>query len=596
MRTPIKLAGMLAACAALCAGIGASANTPAPLPRPNFVVIVIDDAGFTDLGAYGGEARTPNIDALAQRGAQFSRYYSSPLCSPSRAMLLTGVDNHRTGLATIEEVLPPEHRGQPGYTMHLEPGVTTVASRLQSNGYRTYATGKWHLGHAEGDLPNAHGFDRSLVLDASGADNWEPRPYMPYYQTAPWFEDGAPAEMPESFYSSELIVDRMIEYLDADRQSAEPFFAYVAFQAVHIPVQAPREFTQHYEGVYESGWQALREQRWRRAQELGLIPPNAPLGPMAAGLRDWDALSADEQAIYARSMAVHAGMLEAMDAQIGRLISYLQERGLAENTIFVVTSDNGPEPSNPLAETGFSFWMNTHGYTRRVEDLGERRSYVFIGPEFASATASPGALFKFYTSEGGVHVPLIVAGPGVQPARIDARAFVTDIAPTILARANARVTPSDERILMTGRSLANMLLGDPTPVRGPDDVIGIEVSGNSALYRGAYKLVRNQPRWGDGQWRLYNIETDPGETQDLAAAQPALFASMREAYDAYTRANGVLDLPPGYDVQHQVARNALMRQVQHYWWVLAIAALLIIGLIVLLATVLRKALRRRQPA
>src|SRR5690606_11569213 len=166
--------------AALCFGIAALLGGDAPgqtmgAGRPNFVVIVIDDAGFTDLGAYGGEARTPNIDALAQRGAQFTRYYTSPLCAPSRAMLLTGVDAHRTGVATIPEVLPPEHVGQPGYTMRLEPGVATVATRLREGGYRTYITGKWHLGHGPGDLPNEHGFDRSLVLDASGADNWEPR-------------------------------------------------------------------------------------------------------------------------------------------------------------------------------------------------------------------------------------------------------------------------------------------------------------------------------------------------------------------------------------------------------------------------------------
>jgi len=590
MRSRTKLAGLITTCAVLCLGAGASAQTEPP-PRPNFVLIVIDDAGFTDLGAYGGEARTPNIDALAQRGAQFSRYYSSPLCSPSRAMLLTGVDNHRTGLATIEEVLPPEHRGQPGYTMHLEPGVTTIASRLQSNGYRTYATGKWHLGHAEGDLPNAHGFDRSLVLDASGADNWEPRPYMPYYQTAPWFRDGAPAEMPANYYSSNLIVDQMIEYLEADRTSTEPFFAYVAFQAVHIPVQAPREFTEHYNDVYDGGWQALREQRWRRAQEFGLIPQNAPLGAMPAGLRDWNALPPEEQAIYARSMAVHAGMLEAMDAQIGRLISYLQDRGLDQNTIFIVVSDNGPEPSNPIIENGFTLWMATHGYTRHVENLGERRSYVFIGPEFASATASPGTLFKFYTAEGGVHVPLIVAGPGVQPGRIDARAFVTDIAPTMLERAGI-ATQADERIPITGRSLSSLLSGAATTVRSDDDVIGIEVSGNSALYRGAYKLVRNQPRWGDGHWRLFNIETDPGETQDLAQSQPELFASMREAYDAYARANGVLELPPGYDVQRQVARNALMRQLQAYWWVLALALAVALVLVAAAVKIVRHNLLR----
>jgi len=588
----LRLASAALACCALLLGADAPAQARGA-PRPNIVVIVIDDAGFTDLGAYGGEARTPNIDALAQRGAQFSRYYSSPLCAPSRAMLLTGVDAHRTGVSTIPEVIPPEHVGQPGYTLRLEPGVITLADRLRAGGYRTYATGKWHLGHGEGDLPNSHGFDRSLVLDASGADNWEPRSYMPYYRDAPWFEDGARAEMPANFYSSELIVDRMIEYLEADRaQESEPFFAYVAFQAVHIPVQAPPEFTERYEGVYDAGWEALRDQRWRRAQELGFVPADAPQAALHPSLRAWSDLPTEEQALYARSMQVHAGMLESMDHHIGRLIAYLQSRGLAENTIFVVTSDNGPEPSNPLPERGFTQWMAVNGYTRDLDNLGERRSYVFIGPEFASATAAPGALFKFYTTEGGVHVPLIFAGPGVEQGRIDARAFVTDVAPTLLERAGL-APAANEPVPMSGVSMASLLAGQAQTLRGPDDAIGIEVSGNSALYRGAYKLVRNQPRYGDGQWRLYNIETDPGETNDLSEAEPDLFASMQAAYSAYAAANGVLDMPPGYDVQRQVARNALAKQFEHYWWVLAIAVVVLLALVWLLFSLVRRLFKRR---
>lgn len=588
MRLIGKLAAVVAASATLLFGAGSSAQTPPAPTRPNIVVIVIDDAGFTDLAAYGGEARTPNINALAQRGAQFTRYYSSPLCAPSRAMLLTGVDAHRTGVSTIPEVIPREHIGQPGYTLRLEPGVTTLATRLQAGGYRTYATGKWHLGHGEGDLPIDHGFDRSLVLDASGADNWEPRSYMPYYRDAPWFEGRTRAEMPANFYSSELIVDRMIEYMEADRANeSEPFFAYVAFQAIHIPVQAPRELTAGYDGIYDAGWEALRAQRWRRAQELGLIPADAPQAGTHASLRSWGDMPASEQALYARSMQVHAAMLESMDQHIGRFIAYLQSRGLAENTIFVITSDNGPEPSNPLPERGFTQWMAVNGYTREIENLGERRSYVFIGPEFATATAAPGSLFKFYTTEGGVHVPLIMAGPGIQAGRIDTRAFVTDITPTLMERAGVSVG-ANETIPLSGRSMASLLAGQSTSLRGPDDVIGIEVSGNSALYRGDFKLVRNQPRYGDGQWRLYNIASDPGETRDLSTAEPDLFASMQAAYASYAAENGVLEMPPGYDVQRQVARNAMAKQLEHYWWVLALAAVVLLAVLWLLFVLIRR--------
>lgn len=564
----------------------AEAQREAARDRPNIVLIVVDDAGFTDLGAYGGEARTPHIDALARRGAQFSRYYSSPLCSPSRAMLLTGLDNHRTGHATIVEALPPELRGRPGYTMHLEPGVVTVAERLRQAGYRTYATGKWHLGHGPGDLPDSHGFDRSFVLDASGADNWEERPYLPYYRTADWFEDGARAHLPEDFYSSTFIVDRMIEYLAADAQRSEPFFAYLAFQAVHIPVQAPREYTAHYRGAYDGGWEQLRARRWKGAQELGLLPEGAPIDAPPPGSRPWSALSGDERALDARSMEVHAGMIEAMDHQIGRLIETLQDRGLAENTIFVVTSDNGPEPSRPTAEPSFARWMRWVGYTRRIEDLGERRSFVFIGPEWANATAA-GALYKFTSAEGGLHVPLIVAGPGIPARRIDARAFVTDIAPTLLERAGVPAPAMD------GVSMGALLGGRTSQLRDEDTPIGVEVSGHSALYRGDHKLVRTPAPLGDGSWRLYDVVKDPGETNDLAGRMPELAAALSADYDAYAARVGVLELPPGYDVQRQVAENVRRKALRNYGYAFAGAGLL--ALLALSGALLlaRRLLRRR---
>lgn len=566
----------------------APSHAQQPATRPNIVLILGDDMGFTDLGAYGGEARTPNIDRLAARGALFSRYYTSPLCSPSRAMLLTGLDNHRTGHATIVEVLPRELRNRPGYLMRLEPGVITVAERLRRTGYRTYVTGKWHLGHGKGDLPDSHGFDRSFVLDASGADNWDERPYIPYYRRADWFENGARASLPKDFYSSRFIVDRMIDYLEADSAQANaPFFAYLAFQAVHIPVQAPREFTERYNGVYDQGWEAIRAARWTRTQALGLNPAGAPPAPPHPRFRDWEAVPPEERALLARSMQVHAGMLESMDAHIGRLIAYLEARGLADNTIFIVTSDNGPEPSNPMVEEDFVRWMQLRGgYTRRLQDLGERGSFVFIGPEWANAT-SAGALYKFTTGEGGLRVPLVMAGPGIAPQRVDARAFVTDIAPTLLERAGI-AAPAGE---MDGVSMTAMLGAPSTPTRPETAAIGVEVSGHAALYRGDYKLVRTPPPLGDGAWRLYDITADPGETRDLAATEPALLAAMRSEYAAYERRVGVQPLPADYDAQRQVVHNTRMKQLEHYWWVFATGGVLLVGLLYLVGRFAGRAMR-----
>ncbi|MEQ1753151.1 MAG: arylsulfatase [Micropepsaceae bacterium] len=551
--------------------------------RPNVVLLLIDDGAFMDLGAFGGEAHTPNIDALAASGAILTNYHTSPLCSPSRAMLLTGIDNHRTGVSTIEEVLPPELEGKPGYTLHLEPGVVTVASRLKKSGYHTFMVGKWHLGHGTGDLPSAHGFDQSFALDASGADNWEQKPYMPYYQIAPWYENGKPADLPKDFYSSKFLVDRMMRYIDSNRDRASPFFAYVAFQAVHIPVQAPREFSDRYKGRFDDGWDKLRADRWERAKTLGLIPANAALAPMPTGSRSWSSLSPDERKIYARSMEVYSGMLEAMDYHVGRLVAHLRGTGQFDNTVFIVTSDNGPEPSDPVHAPGMNLWMMTHGYDWKDENLGEKGSLNYIGPEWAAAAASPGKLFKFYTAEGGLHVPFVISGPGVKAgSKLEASAFVTDVTPTILQLAGVPVTQETGQVQITGHSLLALLSGSSSDVRPQDESVGTEVSGNSALFRGHYKIVRYAPPHGDNSWHLFDVTMDPGETNDLSESHSDLMKSMLADYTAYEKRMGVLPLPKGYDVQKQVLKNAIARQLKAYWWVLAIAAAFVVVLVVLL--------------
>lgn len=541
----------------------ATAQSGDAAARPNIVVMLIDDAAFMDLGAYGGEARTPNIDALAGRGALFTRYYSSPLCSPSRAMLLTGMDNHLTGVSTIPEVLPKEHEGQPGYTMRLEPGVATLAERLKPLGYRTLMTGKWHLGSGQGDLPNAHGFDRSFALDASGADNWEDKSYMPFYADAPWFEDDVPAKLPDNFYSSEFIVDQMVTYL-GEGETQAPFFAYLAFMAVHIPVQAPPEFTANYAGVYDAGWDATRAARWQRARDRGYVPADAPLAPMPENFRPWASLTAGQQQLYAARMQANAGMLEAMDHHIGRLIAHLKSTGQYDNTVFVVTSDNGPEPTRGDTDPRLKFWMDMNGYHMDLEGMGEKGSWAFIGPEWAMAAASPHDKFKFLGSEGGIRVPFIMAGAGLgEGRRIDARAFVADVAPTLLALAGG--APDLEGAEpMTGRSLVPLLRGETDTVYGPGDAIVIEVSGNAAVIKGDYKLTRNQLPHGDARWRLYDLSKDPGETTDLSASFPGIYDDLSAEYAAYGQRVGVLEVPEGYNSIDEVTRHSIARQEQRY--------------------------------
>ncbi|MCA3692899.1 sulfatase-like hydrolase/transferase, partial [Aquidulcibacter sp.] len=363
--------------------------------------------------------------------------------------------------------------------------------------------------------------------------------------------------------------------LNARPKDDKPFLAYVALQAVHIPVQAPREYTQKYAGRFDGGWDQLRKERFERAKALGLVSQDAKPPAMHASMRAWDSLSPEEKKMQAKAMEVYAGMIEATDAQIGRLVAHLDKTGELENTIFVITSDNGPEPSNPGGERGFNFWMKTHGYTHDLANLGERGSHNWIGPEWASAVATPGYLFKFYTSSGGLHVPMVMAGPGIAADKaVNAAAFVQDITPTLIDLVGGAPDIAGSKPI-SGRSLAPVLSGQAQSVYGPNDAVGVEVSGNAAITKGDYTLVKYNPPYGDNQWRLYHVVNDPGQTTDLSAQLPEVRADLERAYAAYAKANGVLELPKGYKVQRAAAHNSLMRQLSFYGWQLAGVALVL---------------------
>lgn len=564
----------------------AAINTPAP----NIVLLLADDLGFSDIGAFGSEISTPNIDALAARGVMFSNYHTASSCAPTRAMLMTGISSHRAGLGNMPESLPPETQGIAEYSGYLRTGIPTVADRLGEHGYRTYIAGKWHLGKEPDTLPSARGFDRTFILADSGADNWEQKPYLPIYEKANWFADGQPTKLADDFYSSKTLVDKTIEFIDAgnDADNSSPFFAYVAFQAVHIPVQAPKEFTDKYLDTYTQGWSALRKQRYQGAVDAGVIQPGLTLEDMNT-TADWDALTADEKRYEAKSMAVYAGMIEAMDFHIGRLIKHLKATGQFENTVFVFTSDNGAEPSdplddkaNPLVARTFGYWLENTGYATEYETLGEKGSYNVIGPSFASAAVSPLSFYKFFNGEGGMRVPLIIAGPGVNAAPggaelpiSNAFTFVTDLVPTMLSMANAQPIQQAE-----GKSLIPIITCQADRVRSEADTLGFELGGNKAFFQGDYKLIRNRGPVGDDEWHLYNILLDPTEHTDLRLTYPTRFADMKAGYAQYAIDHGVLEMPEDYDQRAQVGVNRIRKIAQ------AAAPHLILGLAVFLLLVI----------
>ena len=579
---------------ALCCLTFAAHSFAAP-KQPNIVVLVADDWGYSDVGSFGSEIATPNIDTLAREGVRFSDFHVTASCSPTRSMLLTGVDNHRNGVGNMPETMPEEHLGKPGYSGVLNDNAITVASRLKEGGYRTDITGKWHLGNTPVTLPNNRGFDRSFIQADSGSDNWEERPYAPLYDKAAWFENGQPAHLPKDYYSSTFIVDKALEYIEKDRQDGKPFFAYLGFQANHVPVQAPKAIIDKYQGRYDAGWTALRNERRDKAVELGLIPAGVGMQTMAS-TADWNALDEHEKRYEARRMEVYAGMAETMDQEIGRFIQHLKDTGEYDNTVFVFLSDNGSEPTDPYAIPAVRLWLEMN-YTRQLDRLGSKGAFTSIGPSWASAAASPLSGYKFFAGEGGLRTPLIVAGvPGGQSNHIS-KAFthVNDIVPTLLEVAGVPVHNGQfqGRAVepMIGTSLVPVLTGATDRVHPEDQAIGYELSGSAALFKGDYKLVKSLKPVGNEQWHLYNIVTDPGEVNDLQQQMPERFVAMQADYTEYARVNGVLPMPVGYDYMHQGQLYALKHVVIPK---LKAAAPPVVAVLVLLVGVLVWRRRRKQ--
>jgi arylsulfatase/uncharacterized sulfatase len=574
-----------------------------PLPasaepvRPNILLVVVDDAGFMDFGAYGSDTATPTIDALGASGAMFTRYYTLPQCGPSRASLMTGQDSHAVGIGTLPEVMTDEMQALPSYDMTWSDDQRTIASHLREAGYQTFVAGKWGIGHAGGNLPNRFGFERSWVLDATGSSNYAAEPYLPLYDHVQWYEDGKPIALPDDFYSSRNIVDRMIRYVD-EADPNKPFFGYLAFQAVHLPVQVPREYVDKYNGVFDRGWDVMREERLRRAIALGLVPAGTRLAAPAYNARAWDTLTEDEQRYWARAMQVNAGMLEAADHHLGRLLQHLRERGQLDRTLILVTSDNGPEyntigMTSPPAERTFErLWLAYEGWDLSVENMGQPKNMVGIGHEWASVSAAPLHLFKFNASEGGLRVPLVISGPGVGDLGfLGSRSQVADIAPTVLDAAGIDLRPHS----FYGRSLMPILRGATPEVYGDEDAFAFETGGSAALYRGKWKITRNPAPFGDGGWHLFDMSVDPGETVDVSAANPDLFRSMIEEYKVYTQKFGVYELPPGESARKQLTRNTGAAVLAHYGPDLLVAAS-VAGLVLAgLGAALRVLMRRRAP-
>ena len=528
--------------------------------QPNFIIILADDLGYSDISSFGSEIQTPAIDSLAAKGIKFSNFHVAATCSPTRSMLLTGVDNHLTGLGNMKIIMDDNQFGHPGYEGELNDNVETISSILQRNGYKTYLSGKWHLGMSENNLPVDRGFDQSIALMETGADNWEKKPYLPHNKQVHYFENSQQVDLPDDFYSSDFYTDKLIGYLQ-QHDSKTPFFGYLAFTAVHYPHQAPKELTEKYLPNYTEGWDIIKSKRYARLVQLGLMPPGLEALQLPT-VEQWSSLSKEDQAYRTKQMAVYAGMVKRMDQNIERLLAYLKEANLFDNTVIMFMSDNGAD--NNEIEKIFPDYIKKN-FATDIETLGEKGSYTNYGPSWANVSMTPLSWYKGSASEGGMRSPLIVHYPkGLQQGIVvDSFSYVTDIVPTILELAGLSDAVDKTKAPIMGRSQLPVLTGKEKRVHAPSDTIGYELAGSAALFKGNYKLVRNYPPFGDKQWRLFDITLDPVERFDLSLTQPALFQQMQQDYKAYQTKVNMVEVSDDYHVIKQFAKNLKRMNDQH---------------------------------
>lgn len=518
--------------------------------RPNVLLIVVDDMGYSDCQPFGGEIRTPALQQLAEQGVRLCNFHVSSLCAPTRAMLLSGCDNHQAGLG----VMPPFHATnqylQPGYEGPLNHRVMTIAEVLKGEGYGTYMAGKWHLGANTGFRPEDRGFDRVFAFLGGGASHFNDNRALSSSEIphTRYDEDGrdVSGELPEDFFSSEAYADKLIGYL-SEHDAERPFFAYLAFTAPHDPLQVPDAWLDRCKGAYDAGYGAIREARMARMKELGLIPPNLESNPGSGLFPTWDELSEAEKTEQARKMELYAAMIENADHHIGRVLDHLKAQGRYDDTIILFMSDNGANPKEPHFYPPNTPELIEREYDNSLENMGRKGSFVSAGGAWAEVSDTPYSYFKTTGYEGGTHVPLIVAGPGIAKRGVDAtqKLHVTDVLPTLLDFAGATRPAERDGVALApvyGKSWKPYLTGATVaPIRSEFDVVGFEMFECRSIFKGDWKLLFMAPPYGENTWSLFNLREDPRELEDLKDREPAKFAELLAEWEAYAASVGYIE-------------------------------------------------------
>lgn len=536
------------------------------MSKPNFIVIVADDLGFTDTAPFGGEIDTPNLQRLSNNGLRFTDFHTASACSPTRSMLLSGTDNHIAGLGQMAEFArehPEKFGGKPGYEGYLNFRVAALSEILEDSGYYTFQSGKWHLGLFEDYWPSSRGFQKSFTLLPGAGNHYK---YFPIEEgskgpanfMAPLYQENGkvldPETLPESFYSSDYFTDKFLEFLKPEnRPKDEPFFGFLTYTAPHWPFQAPREVIEKYKGKYDNGPEHLRLQRLKRALELGIIPDGIePHKVETQRNKAWKDLTEKEKQIEARIMETYAAMVDVLDKNIGRVIDNLEQSGELDNTFILFMSDNGAEgmmmEALPLKNQNFQTNIEKF-YNNKIDNIGNKDSFVWYSDQWAQAATAPSYMYKMWASEGGIRCPLVVHHPALIPEKERGsvkHGFTTvmDILPTLLDLAGVEHPGTTflgrSVVKPRGSSWKKYLAGEEDFAHDEETVTGWELFAQQAIRKGKWKGLFIPKPVGPDRWQLFNLEKDPGETTDLSEKEPKILAELLDHWSQYEAETGLV--------------------------------------------------------
>jgi len=500
--------------------------------RPNIVLILADDLGYSDIGCFGSEIATPNIDSLAKSGVAFTQFYNQARCCPTRAALMTGRYPHQVGIGEMIDDYAANARNaanSPAYQDHLSTNSPTMAEVLRAAGYRTMMTGKWHLGKRPEEWPARRGFDRSFV-QIDGAMNYYGGDSGNGERTRMALDDKPYTPPHDGFYSTDAFTEHAIEFLDETVKGSpsKPFFLYMPYNASHWPLQAPDEDIAKYRGKYDKGWEAIRQDRLQRMIKLGVVPAGQTMAPMDRGNnKPWNELTDDQRKQWARRMEVYAAQTEHMDGAIGKLLAELKRLGIQDNTLVIFLSDNGGAAEDPNKGD-------------KSAPIGSRDSFRGYARPWATVSNTPWRHHKVTAFEGGISTPLLACWPaGIKAGSgtnfIREPAHVIDLLPTFLELAGAKYPLAGE-VHPEGESLVKTMQSG----RGETNrVFCWEHEGNRAIRKGKWKLVALKS--DKEQWELYDIEADRTESHNLAGEHPDVVRDLRNEYDRWAKRCGVID-------------------------------------------------------